>query len=117
MLISHDSKARCWAIFVAANAIFTSAAAPSMAAPTTTKDMGDVADFLMQKATCADFSAALKNYDKPDQSAEEITLVILALMYVEGYAAGAGNDSGKRADVIIRCTMNPDQKFNTVVIK
>lgn len=88
---------------------------PASAAPTTTKDVGDVADFLMTKATCADFNRALSGYDKPEQSVEDITFVMLALMYIEGYAAGNGNDSGKRADVIIRCTMNPSDKFNTVV--
>lgn len=114
MLISGDSKTRCWA-FLAASISLLAATLPATAAPTTTKDMGDVADFLMTRATCADFNRALSGYDNPDQSAEDITFVILALIYVEGFASGAGNSSERRADVIIRCTMNPSDKFNTVV--
>lgn len=114
MLIQSDSQTRCWAVLATTVALM-SATPPATAAPTTTKDMGDVADFLMQKATCADFNRALEGYNDPNQSVEDITFTILALIYIEGYAAGNGNDSGKRADTIIRCTMNPGDKFNTVV--
>ena len=41
----------------------------------------------------------------------------MGIIYMEGYAAGAGNDSGRRVDVIFRCATHPDDRFNTVVPK
>ncbi len=119
MLISDDSMTRCCATLrkgaIGAFALTVLVDQAAYAAPTTTAEVGDVADFVMRTATCGDFNEALRKYDKPDQTTKEIILVMLALMYIEGYAAGNGNDSGKRADVVMRCTLNPADRFNTVV--
>lgn len=115
MLISSDSQTRCWAVLATSLACSALMAPNATAAPTTTEGVAEVGDFLMTKATCGDFNKALSTHGKAEQTAEENIMVALAMMYIEGFAAGAGNDSRKRADVIIRCTMNPSDKFNTVV--
>ncbi len=76
--------------------------------------MGDVADFLFQRATCKDFTSALRKEKDPSQTTEEILIVMLGLAYNEGFASGTGRGRDARADMIVRCAMNPDARFNNI---
>lgn len=99
----------------AAAIAFWAAGSACHANPTTTAEVGDVADFLFQKATCKDFNDALGKVSSGQQTTREILITTLGVTYIEGYAAGAGNSAARRADLILRCTLHPDQPFNTVL--
>lgn len=87
----------------------------SHADPTTTAEVGDIANFLFKTAKCRDFTDALGKLNSGQQTTREVLITTLGVVYTEGYAAGAGNDSSRRADLIIRCTLHPDEPFNTVI--
>ncbi|RHZ96486.1 hypothetical protein D1114_07190 [Cereibacter sphaeroides] len=76
--------------------------------------MGDVADFLFQRATCKDFTSALSKAQDPDQTTEEMLIVLLGLVYSEGFASGTGRGRDARADMIVRCAMSPSARFNNI---
>ena len=90
------------------------AATPCFARDTTTAQVGDVADFLMNKATCKDFIDAIRKIESPHQTLQEILISTLGVIYMEGYAAGTGKGSEGRTDIILYCTINPSKPFNTV---
>lgn len=85
--------------------------------PTPIEEVQEVADFMMQSAKCSDFNDALGKLKSGDQTPREALIMTLGIIYMEGYASGAGNDSGRRVDVVFRCFTHPDDRFNTVIPK
>jgi hypothetical protein len=79
---------------------------------TTTEQVGDVGDFLIQRATCKDFSDALGRAKDPDQSTEDILLVLMGIVFIEGYTAGNGTRRDGRASFLLDCFAAPERQFS-----
>ena len=101
-------RGMCLAIGVLVGAITT----PAHALPTTTKELGDVADFLLSRATCGDFLKALDSATDPAQPKREAILALLGVVYMDAYAAGTGSGPDGRALFLIDCFSSPDRLFN-----
>lgn len=80
---------------------------------TTTAQVGDVGDFLIQRATCQDFADALRGTGDPDQSVEDKLVVLLGIMYMEGYTAGNGTGREGRGAFLLECFAAPERKFGS----